>query len=500
MQWLVLVLAFVFVALPVDAADGISLATVSAPTDSPSQGAAVLVGQIARQSFKRNPRYDVLEISAVLRANADWPAQRRQRQAEEALANAQAAYDAFELEPTLEALAEAIIGFEQALAAMEDITPIVEAYKLQGATYALKGDTKNASRAFAKVFMLDPGATLGDEGFPDTVQSLFEQEREQAFDAKTGGISVFSAPNAAEVWLDGSFVGVTPVTVDSITVGRHFLRVVKDGYENFGTPVDVAREQERNVQATMRAEKKFAEYDDLTARLGKGSEQGAAELARFLKVDQLFWTQVQQNGDQISVTGMLLDGVSGEPVVTQQKTFQSTSSRFRSEVEMWVSNNFRKSLVSGQTIHTKKDDDGDSLIPEAAIAPPTPFAVFAGWTFLGAAVVGAGAGTVLGMFSLSEWDYYRNGGDWFYEGGGIPNQLSTSIPNSQESYAIFSIAADVSWALAIGCGVAGGVFLYLGLQQKQDIEDVLVRGDDPSDAPPAQRFATVPFSSATLIE
>lgn len=452
---------------------GISLATVSAADDSPSEGAAVLVGQISRQSYKRNPRYSVLELGDVLRGNGQWPAKRRLRQAEEALANAQAGYDAFELEPTLEALAEAVIGFEQALAAMEDMTPLVAAYKLQGATYALKGDTKNAAAAFARVFLLDPDATLGDDGFPDTVQSIFEEERARLSEQKTGALSVYSAPNAAEVWLDGSFVGVTPLNLDTLPIGRHYLRVAKDGYEAYGAAVDVARGKERNVQATLRAEKRFSEFDDLLARLAQGSEQGAAELARMLKVDQLFWTQVKANGDQLSVTGTLLDGVSGEVVLTQQKTFQQTSPRFRAEVEQWISQNFRKSLVSDTTSHTTQQDTGDSLIPEEKVAPPTPLAVVAGWTFIGVSAVGFVVGAGSGIWWLTEWDYYRNQGDWFYSGQGIPHQQHNNVPNSQDRLVTSGIISDVGWAVGIGLATTGGILLAIGLNQQQEIEDVL---------------------------
>ena len=45
-----------------------------------------------------------------------------------------------------------------------------------------------------------------------------------------GGLSVKSDPAAATVYLDGELVGLTPVTLERLSVGEHRLRLVKEGY------------------------------------------------------------------------------------------------------------------------------------------------------------------------------------------------------------------------------------------------------------------------------
>ena len=47
-----------------------------------------------------------------------------------------------------------------------------------------------------------------------------------------GSISITTIPSGAEVYLDKSFEGITPITLKDITVGFHSIKVIKEGYRN----------------------------------------------------------------------------------------------------------------------------------------------------------------------------------------------------------------------------------------------------------------------------
>ena len=57
---------------------------------------------------------------------------------------------------------------------------------------------------------------------------------------ETGSISVSSEPPGAQVFLDNAFVGITPVTLNSVTVGTHTISIRMDGYQDYSatTPVN----------------------------------------------------------------------------------------------------------------------------------------------------------------------------------------------------------------------------------------------------------------------
>jgi hypothetical protein len=57
--------------------------------------------------------------------------------------------------------------------------------------------------------------------------------------AQTGSISVISIPWNAAVYLDDQYKGLTPVTIQGVSAGSHALKVTKEGYKDYSTPVTV---------------------------------------------------------------------------------------------------------------------------------------------------------------------------------------------------------------------------------------------------------------------
>src|SRR2546422_824427 len=48
--------------------------------------------------------------------------------------------------------------------------------------------------------------------------------------SQVGGLSIGTDPDGASVYLDGKFVGQTPLMLKSVAVGDHRVRIVKSGY------------------------------------------------------------------------------------------------------------------------------------------------------------------------------------------------------------------------------------------------------------------------------
>ena len=52
---------------------------------------------------------------------------------------------------------------------------------------------------------------------------------------QTGSLSVTSVPSSASLYIDGSYKGLTPLTVSSLIVGSHSVQVTKSGYNSYST-------------------------------------------------------------------------------------------------------------------------------------------------------------------------------------------------------------------------------------------------------------------------
>lgn len=478
------------------ASDGVSVAVVAVAKDSPSQVPAVVVGKVARDSYRRSPRYAVLDLEVALEGQTNTTRAQRLQAAEDALERGQAAYDAFELDPALEALAEAIVAYEQSVAGLDDVAPLIEAFMLQGAAFALKGEEENATAAFKRALALDEAATMEGSAFPETAKALFEKARTEVQQMSTGTVTVYSAPAAAEVYIDGRFRGSAPLTVDDLRSGRHVVRILRDGYQPFGETVDVAEKREETVQATLRPTKSLSEYEGFQSRIKNDDERAPAELAAFLKVEQLFVLVVEANGDNVQVTGKLIDGVTGQEVAGANKTFVATSARYRVEVENWVAENFRKE-GGGKSGGTTGNNGNESFLPDKPVEPPTPGILIAGWVIAGLTVVPVLVAIVSGVYALYAYDTYALQGRYLAQitgepPQGVPDQpTAVNDPNAQFLFAtlgISSILSDVMWVVAAATLTTGITLIVIGLNQKAEIDDVLAATPIPADSALAAAF------------
>lgn len=68
-----------------------------------------------------------------------------------------------------------------------------------------------------------------------------------------GTLNLTSNPSGADVFIDGAFVGVTPLT-SSVDPGRHTVRFDLAGYDSFSTGVVVTAGQRQNVHASLQAQ------------------------------------------------------------------------------------------------------------------------------------------------------------------------------------------------------------------------------------------------------
>lgn len=70
-------------------------------------------------------------------------------------------------------------------------------------------------------------------------------------DASSGTLTVASDPTGAAVYVDGQFVGETPLSVQRLQAGDHRVRIVKDGYLENGRVVNVSAGKSGTVQVRL---------------------------------------------------------------------------------------------------------------------------------------------------------------------------------------------------------------------------------------------------------
>ncbi len=70
----------------------------------------------------------------------------------------------------------------------------------------------------------------------------------QIVQGSTGNINIQSEPKGAEVYLDGSMMGNTPLALKDIDAGEHVIKVTKEGYVDAETTITLNPKENRNVK------------------------------------------------------------------------------------------------------------------------------------------------------------------------------------------------------------------------------------------------------------
>jgi hypothetical protein len=69
--------------------------------------------------------------------------------------------------------------------------------------------------------------------------------------ATVGSVFVDSRPQAARVMIDGRFVGMTPLRLSEVAVGRHVVSLERAGHGSFSTTVAVRPGEQARVTARL---------------------------------------------------------------------------------------------------------------------------------------------------------------------------------------------------------------------------------------------------------
>ncbi|WP_048149161.1 PEGA domain-containing protein [Palaeococcus ferrophilus] len=94
---------------------------------------------------------------------------------------------------------------------------------------------------------LDPGTyqiKLSKEDYEDytttvTLKPGENRELSVTLTPAFGHLTVYSDPPGADVYVDGAFVGATPLEDYKLSTGQHELKVVKEGYEEYSTNITI---------------------------------------------------------------------------------------------------------------------------------------------------------------------------------------------------------------------------------------------------------------------
>jgi tetratricopeptide (TPR) repeat protein len=458
-------------------------------------GADYTAGFVAhelRQSVQGDARYQNVALAEALGHASRKRALRDFQAAVDLVKRGRAAYEEFELEETTRLLGQALAKYERNVAYLSDFKTFADLLMLLGAVYSLQGDEGRALEFFSRAFTVYNAVEPDPSLFNPAMRQQFDKAVSRLTGGARGSLALTSNPGYAEVYLDGNFVGITPVVLEGLLEGRHYVRMKKDGFRGFGKPVEVRVKRETTLSADLKPTKHFDNFDKLADGATKAMSglvafgdsspptaqplpEALEELGALLNVDLIFWAEVRLDGEQVRVvtTQVNLNGNSLEDkwVKTASLVFSydSNPATYEKELGAMYRGAFadRSSLGGGAGGWTSAGAGGLIRFGDEVcfgVACTTLKSVFLA-AGVGIGVLGMGAGAFFWDSALQSNDQYRgNAGDQ-------PSQISARAQDLRNEGETQALLGDLCFGL--GAALALGTTVWAALYQPApSVEDV----------------------------
>lgn len=234
------------------AASVVNAATVAAQTPPPRTWLAPLgaeagagAGMISekfdeatRQELRKNKRIELRGDTKPSQPGGTTGADPRVEQAENLRTAAKASFAKKDFEGALKQLQAALALYEEGLASVGRLEAVLETLGYLGACSLSLGYDDDAKDYFGRVLALMPDAAPMDD-YPVQSIQLFEKLKTQQSKKKKGALTVKTDPPGAIVRVDGVERGASPVTVNDLPRGEHYIQAASDTAGVAGQKVEV---------------------------------------------------------------------------------------------------------------------------------------------------------------------------------------------------------------------------------------------------------------------
>ncbi|HVE81331.1 MAG TPA: PEGA domain-containing protein, partial [Myxococcales bacterium] len=340
-------------ALLTAAADPQPLAPVVVGADAAGKAEAPQLQSLAASSIARS-RFQLLDLVDALDPERAAARGRSQKEAEAALAGAEKAYNDLDTQRAGKLADAAVKAFQQT-----DLSRTWPGYLrarvLKVACLAASEKPKTIKAELERLLAIAPDAELPPAQFaPDLL--AFARRTRQAVQSRGDRLEVKTAPDGAEVWVDGRRRGLAPLTVRNLGPGEHLLTARFPGSAIFQQPVSgtvVANLEAASRSAAWAAVEKAAADRDAAIRAA-GALAASTGAAQALLV-------LASRGDKPDAIALELLRVD------------AGGARVRAQVRGAVPSGQGLAAAASQWLDAALGPDQVQLVPpEAAAARPPP--------------------------------------------------------------------------------------------------------------------------------
>lgn len=248
------------------------------------------------------------------------------KRAETGFAESREAFEGRAWEDAERKLRATIKEYGKAVAAMKRCGNLCEAIAMYATILHARGETEEAKLVLLDLFSLAPELELDRKRYPQSLLALKAQVGTSRNAQLRGNLHVKSRPEGARVFLNGELQGFTPLTLQTVPIGKHLVRVEKPGFRQAGQLVDATAE-DVDVTAELVATSSYKTYDELMDKLASEAvkDKGGpamASAASTLKLDRAIVGMLREVEGQTELTIGYFDLKAGRRFALKRATFQ----------------------------------------------------------------------------------------------------------------------------------------------------------------------------------
>ncbi|UJR85926.1 PEGA domain-containing protein [Sandaracinus amylolyticus] len=292
--------------------------------------------------------------------------------------------------------------FEQRLEAVRR-EQLVDAHMLAAAARCQMRRARECEEGFARVLVFREGQEYDASRYPPGAQEAFDRARARTLAGPRGTLVVETDPAGAEIYVDGRSYGPSPVRVDGLLRGDHYVTIKHLGYERVirratleGNESRVRYDLAPNERAQLVASQEFQRV--LRGELGE--ERAGANLRSLgntLGAAQVIVGVVRPIGDhEMHVQVWLYDIRTRFLLATREGTITHDEAGMVTARQMAI--DLYRGVDLGGAIAAPEDDDGPGGPHERS---PELWEQWWFWTAVGVVLVAGGVGIGAGVAASS---------------------------------------------------------------------------------------------------
>lgn len=337
------------------------VAALILPMDQGSETLTLKVESYANEALGEYQGFLVRSSDDLFGIAPDEEAAASFKRAETGFKESKAAFDERNYEDAERKLRATVKEYGKAVGAMKGCGNLCDAVAMYGSVLQARGDVEEAKIAILDLLALSPSFELDRKRYPQNFLALKAQVATSRNAQLRGNVTVKTKPAGARVYLNGELQGYSPVTMQTLPIGKHLVKIERPGFKQLGVMVEVTPE-DQDITSELTATSGYKAFDALMDRLAgealkdKGG-QTMTSVSNSLKLDRaIIGVLKEAGGESTELTMAYFDLKTGRRIAIKRVAFQGEEfGQLRGEVARMVNHLVNSGEGSGDKVTRSSD-------------------------------------------------------------------------------------------------------------------------------------------------